>query len=222
MSEPFRIDVERFFTKYHPDPQDAAQMVGVDYVTYGPFGGMDRSKVTEKVKRLMSVQQDGDSDNPSIQIAQARKLIIEEKYLAWKEGREVPTNGTPLAAWNLLQPEDAEILRSHRVYTVEDVAALTDAMLQRIAVPNGRSMIEQAKLFLKSADTNRAAADMAEMKARMELLEAELRDAKTALIQTVDDGNDDTPEGEGFVPAPPRRGRPSNAEIAARQQGEAA
>ncbi len=83
-------------------------------------------------------------------------------------------------------------------------------------------MIEQAKLFLKSADTNRAAADMAEMKMQMEAMRAELREAKDALILTVDDGNDDTPEGEGFVPAPPRRGRPSKAEIAARQQGEAA
>lgn len=222
MSEPLRIDVERFFTKYHPDPADPAKMIGVDYVTYGPFGGLDRSKVTEKVSRLMSVQQGGDSDNPSIQIAQARANIIGEKYDAWKQGKEIPANGTPLAAWNLLQPDDAEILRSHRIYTVEDVASLTDTLLQRIAIPNGRSMVDQAKLFLKSADTNRAAADMAAMKLRMELLEAELRDAKTALIQTVPDATDDEDGetgGEGFIPAP-RRGRPRNAELTARRAAE--
>jgi hypothetical protein len=223
MSDILRIDVERFFTKFHPDPADASKMVGVDYVTYGPFGGLDRSKVTEKVSRLMSVQAGGDSDNPSIQIAQARKAIIEEKYNAWKEGKEIPATGTPLAAWNLLQPEDAEILRSHRIYTVEDVSSLTDSLLQRIAIPNGRSMVEQAKLFLKSADANRAAADMAAMTLRMEALEAELREAKTALIQTVNSGDDDETGGEGFVPALPRRGRPTNAEIAARSsESEAA
>lgn len=218
MSDILRIDVERFFTKFHPDPADPAKMVGVDYVTYGPFGALDRSKVTERVKRILSVQANGDSDNPSVKMAKDRADIISERYEAWKEGREIPANGTPLAAWNLLQPEDAEILRTHRIYTVEDVASLTDTLLQRIAIPNGRSMVEQAKLYLKAADTNRASAEMAKMAAELAALRSELTEAKSALIQTAVDE-----AGEDDVIARPKRGRPTNAELAARAaEGEAA
>ncbi len=215
MSETIRIDVERFFTKYQPDPSDPAKQIGVDYCSYGPVGALDRSKTTERVSRLRAVQAGGDSDNLSVLMAQARWAAIEPKYEAWKEGREVPADGTPLAAWNLLQTEDADVLRSHRIFTVEDVAGLTDTILQKVALPNGRSMVEQAKLFLKSADTTRAAAEMRAMQERMQAMEEELREAKNALINQ---GGDD----DGEQASAPRRGRPTNAEIAARQQNEAA
>lgn len=215
MSEIIRIDVERFFTKYTPDPSDPAKMIGVDYCSYGPFGALDRSKTVERVSRLSAVQADGDSDNLAVQMARIRWECIRPKYEAWKEGREIPATGTPLAAWNLLQAEDADILRTHRIFTVEDVAALSDAHLQRIAIPNGRSIVQQAKLFLQSADTNRAATEMAKMSDRMAALEAELAEAKAALLAPDEDD-------DGAIPAP-RRGRPTNAEIAARNaQGEAA
>lgn len=216
MSETIRIDVERFFTKYTPDPSDPAKMIGVDYCAYGPFGALDRSKTVERVSRLSAVQANGDSDNLAVQMARLRWDAIKPKYEAWKEGREIPATGTPLAAWNLLQAEDADILRSHRIYTVEDVAALTDSHLQRIAIPNGRSVVQQAKLFLQSADTNRASAEMSKMSDRMAALEAELAEAKAALLAAPIAEDD-----EDAVPAP-RRGRPTNAEIAARNQGEAA
>lgn len=220
--EPLRIGIDRFFTQFHPDPADPAKMVGVDYVTYGPFGGMDRSKVTEKVSRLLAVQANGDSDNPSVQIAKARADIIRERYEAYKAGRELPETGTPLAAWNLLQPEEAEILRSHRIRTVEEVASLSDTLLQRIAIPNGRSMVEQAKLFLKSADTARAAAEMSSMQMRMQAMEEELKAAKVALMQSVPaPADDDVLEGmdtDEVIPVAPRRGRPPKQHT----EGEAA
>lgn len=221
MSETIRIDVERFFTKYTPDPSDPAKMVGVDYCSYGPFGALDRSKTVERVSRLSAVQADGDSDNLAVQMARVRWECIKPKYEAWKEGKEVPVNGTPLAAWNLLQVEDADILRTHRIFTVEDVAALSDSLLQRIAIPNGRSIVEQAKLFLKSADTNRVSAEMMRMSERMAQMEAELAEAKAELLRGADSDDDKAEDGD-TIPAP-RRGRPTNAEIAARNaQGEAA
>ncbi len=216
MSETIRIDVERFFTKYTPDPSDPAKMIGVDYCAYGPFGALDRSKTVERVSRLSAVQADGESDNLAVQMARIRWECIKPKYDAWKEGREIPATGTPLAAWNLLQQEDADILRTHRIFTVEDVAALSDAHLQRIAIPNGRSIVQQAKLFLQSADTNRASAEMTRMAEENAALRAEMDEIKAMLLKEAED--DDV--GEGAIPAP-RRGRPTNAEIAARQ-GEAA
>ncbi len=222
MSEAIRIDVERFFTKYTPDPSDPANMVGVDYCSYGPFGALDRSKTVERVSRLAAVQADGDSDNLAVQMARIRWECIKPKYEAWKEGREVPVNGTPLAAWNLLQVEDADILRTHRIFTVEDVAALADSLLQRIAIPNGRSIVEQAKMFLKSADTNRASVELGRLADENAALRAEMDEIRAMLLKEAAEDGDEA-SADGAVPVV-KRGRPTNAEIAARnaQQGEAA
>jgi hypothetical protein len=119
-----QIDIGRFFTKYVPDPNDPSVMVGVDYVEYGPFGALDRHKTVEKVSRIMAVQASEDTDNLAIILANLRKNQIEPRYKAWKEGREMPIDGTPLGAWIVLTQEDADLFRLNRIHTVEQVASL--------------------------------------------------------------------------------------------------
>ena len=172
------IDIARFFTKYAPDPQNPDKMIGVDYVEYGPFGALDRTKTVEKVSRILNVQASEDSDNLAVKLAHIRKNEIEPRYLAWKEGREMPVDGTPLAAWNILTHEDAEIFRLNRIFTVEQVASLTDSLIRKLGMPNIRDLIEQAKLFLASADRSAAALQVkavadenAALRARIEELE---------------------------------------------------
>jgi hypothetical protein len=175
MSAQIRIDVERFYTRYLPDPNNPGKQIAVDYVVYGPAGGLDRIKNTERVSRLASIEGKDEVDNPTIAMARLRWEAIRPRYEAWKAGREMATNGTPLSAWNLLQPEDVDMLRLHRVYTVEDVAALTDAMIHRIGLPNGRDVVRQAKLFLDSADRNKISQEADALRQRVAALEEQLK-----------------------------------------------
>lgn len=191
--EQVRIDVERFFTKIEKGKD--GENIPVDYVTYGPFGSLDRSKVTEKVSRLMAILPESDG-NLSAQLAGLRWAAMAPGYEAFKAGREIPVSGTPLSSWNYLSHEDAELLKRHRIFTVEDVSGLTDNILQKIALPNARSMVQQAKVFLESADRNRISGEVATLREQMEAMAEELRLAKTALANAP------------LAADAPRRGRP--------------
>lgn len=157
------LAIKRFWTEYvaAPTEENALAMRGVDWVEYGPVGSLDRSTTCCKVSSLLNVLPMVDRGNTAVLNAHERLSIIKPAYDAWKTGQEAPINGTPLAAWNGLSPEQAEVLRARSVRTVEELAALGDAHLERIPLPNLREIIKQANRFLQSADTVRYAQELA-------------------------------------------------------------
>lgn len=228
MQQPQRapIFVDRFFTKYKPDPADPARMIGVDYATYGSPGEI-KATTTERISRLAAVDEDPENENIGVRMARIRWEAIRPQYEAWKEGREAPIDGTPLAAWNLLQVEEADLLRSKRIRCVEDVAALSGEQIRALGLPNGHEIVRQAKAFVESLDATRGAAVIdsltaknEELTARLEAQAAEMAEFRAMLeAQTAPDADDD--EEVGGEP-PRRRGRPSNADLAARTTPAAA
>lgn len=171
------IHVVRFWTNFKPDPKDPAKLIPVDMVAYGPVGQTQKTLIHTEVKRLSSIQRsDDEQQNPAIAIARMRWDAIRPQYEAWKSGQEMPLNGTPLAAWNAVTPEQAEVLKSRGVKTVEDVAELTDAAIQGIPVPHMRDLKLNAKRFLDSAETTRFAAVLAEKDRALEDAKAQLNE----------------------------------------------
>jgi hypothetical protein len=57
-----------------------------------------------------------------------------KQYDAWKNGQELPLNGTPIKAWGVISPAQQETLIQLRVLTVEDLASLTDEGIRRIGM----------------------------------------------------------------------------------------
>lgn len=158
-SAPFHI--HRFWTEYKPDPNRPGALREVDMVAYGPIGARDRTVTIERVSRLALVDTKTDpSVNPAVAMARGRWEFIKPRYDAWKDGQEVPQNGSPLSMWTQLGREQVETLQSHGVKTIEDLAALTDGHIQRIQITGLRSLIEGAKRFLAAADSNRLTAEM--------------------------------------------------------------
>ena len=183
------IAIHKFWTHYEPDPQDPARLKAVDWVAYGPIGGHDRSVTHDRVARLARLQPLEGSQNPAVVMAHERWSIIEKHYRAWLAGQEAPVDGTPLAAWNALTPEQADVLRANSIKTVEDVAALTDTHIARLPLPNLRELIRQARHFIDAAEQTRFAASLAAKEREIESLKAENaeRDAQiAALMQKVD------------------------------------
>lgn len=171
---PFTI--YEFWTEYPVDKKTGVQ-TAVDWVEYGPFGS-DRVRNRDKVSRLLSVMDVPEETNPAAGLAKIRANFLKIRYEDWKAGREAPVDGTPLAAWNGVSPQQADILRTKGFKTVEDVARMTDAHMGNIPLPGTRVLIENAKRFIASLDSTRVAAELAARDEEAVRLKTELEETK--------------------------------------------
>lgn len=196
MSEKLPILIHRFYTVYEDDPKNPGQTRARDMVEYGPIGQAGRHHVTERIDILSRVQKIS-GVNPAVTAARVMWEFIRPRYEAWKNNQDLPETGTPLAAWNHLTQQQAEILRVNGVRSVEDCAQLTDTHIHRIPIPNMRSIIEAAKKFLDSKDINKFSAEMAAKDEMIAALTARI----DQLAEMVANQSEDPPK---------RRGRPPN------------
>lgn len=197
--EKLPIIIYRFYTVFDEHPVTKEPRAR-DMVEYGPIGQAGRTQICERIDIILSPQKVA-GQNPSIQAAQVLANFIKPRYEAWKANQELPATGTPLAAWNHLTQQQAEILRVNGIRSVEDVSVLSDVHFNRIPIPNLRSIVEAAKKFLDHKDINRFDA---EMKAKDETIAA-LTTRLDELAELVANG-----------PAEPkRRGRPPKEQAAA-------
>lgn len=72
---------------------------------------------------------------------------LEKAYDAWKKGQEEPADGTPLAVWPGVNSAQADRLRGLHIRTVEDVAGMNDADMDRLGM-GARSLRDKAKAFV--------------------------------------------------------------------------
>jgi hypothetical protein len=179
------ILITGFTQKYAKDKDGNLQTV--DWVSWVPTHAPQTMGNSERVDRLNPDNiklPDGANGGEKIAYMRHMWATIEPAYLAWKEGREVPLNGTPLAAWPGVTPEQAEVFRLAGIRSVEQVRDLTDSLRAKVRLPNTRELQDLAKLYLENtgvaaaaereAAKDRQIADMAE---RMEAMEALLKDA---------------------------------------------
>ncbi|TIN07229.1 MAG: hypothetical protein E5Y51_31045, partial [Mesorhizobium sp.] len=161
-----------------------------DWVTYSPSHSPLNTRTTERVRHLLpdpSLMGE-DQDGEKLRFMTARWSQIEPAYGAFKAGREIPLNGTALAAWSGVTPEQADVLRTAGIRTVEEVRDLPDGQLDRVRLPNMRDLRKQAGLFLANSDAAKAAereaakdaqiAELVERQAAMEAMIEELTKPK--------------------------------------------
>jgi hypothetical protein len=72
------------------------------------------------------------------------------QYEAFKEGREMPLEGTPLSQWTPISRSAVEEFAYFHIRTVEDLAAVNDLQLQQLGM-GSRDLRQKAKLFLEVA-----------------------------------------------------------------------
>lgn len=179
------ILITGFTQKYTKDKD--GNLKTVDWVSWVPTHAPQSMGNSERVNSLNPANiklPDGANGGDKIAYLTHMWATIEPAYLAWKEGREVPLNGTPLAAWPGVTPEQAEIFRLAGIRSVEQVRDMTDGIRSKVRLPNTRELQDLAKLYLENSGAAAAAereaakdrqiADMAE---RMEVMEAMLKDA---------------------------------------------
>lgn len=126
---------EKFYVKYVPDDKDPTKTNAVEMVLWAKKG-----------QHIMTGQK------TPMRVTQAKRdpmiwATLEPYYEAWKKGQETPVDGTPLAAWPGVTPEQVERLRTLQVRSVDDVAAMTDADVDRYGM-GGLAMRQQARAFI--------------------------------------------------------------------------
>ncbi len=195
VSEPMPIFIQKFWTEYKPDPKDPTKLREVDWVAYSPLGSLQKTVNTEAVWRLAAViPMEGRAEiNPAVQMAHMRWNAIRPHYEAWKQGRETPLEGHPLAAWPGISQEQAELFRMKGVRTVEEVAALTDTHRQTMGVPGLHDIISNAKRFLQAQDKGAVINAFAERDAKISEQNEQIKELAEIVQELRKELNKDNP-----------------------------
>lgn len=152
----------------------------IDWVLLAPPGESRQTTQTwHRVSKLIPIDRptDVEARSDSYQAMKARWEKIKPAYDAWKQGHELPETGTPLAAWSGVSQEQADILKSFNIKTVEDVTTIGDSDLQRIPVPNLRQLKKLAGDYLEARPMADMQAELAAANERMAAMEEMLSQA---------------------------------------------
>jgi hypothetical protein len=162
------------------------KMILKDWVSYAPPDGMDRTVTNEPITDVQKVQPSGGEFHPAAEAQYAVAQYILKHYEEWKKGHEMPLDGTPLAAWNAITHEEAEVFKKHGIRTVEEIREMGDNLISRIPVPRLREKKAMAARFLEAADQNAVAADRQIDKERIQALEDQIKDmARERVTQAI-------------------------------------
>lgn len=130
-------------------------------------------------------------------VNESDKVRFAAKYAQFKERRAEVLDGTSLTEWPQIGRTLAEELKGHRVHTVEQLAALSDASLQNIGL-GGKELQKKAQIFLQNAKdaglAQKLASEASFKDDRIKELEAKVKD----LTETVEKlTSDKTPKRRG-------------------------
>jgi len=179
MSDELRasLRIVKFETRYPFIDQDHPDK-GVKEVDYVIVTSVGQAKYTETPMRIADVKR----------MTNGMWDIVRPHYERWKEGNELPEDGTPLRSWNGANPNQVEILIAQRIRTVEDLAMLPDSGLERMG-----AVRDAAKRWVAASDTREVASQMATMQAENEALKQQMAD----LMASLNSGEDSPRRGPG-------------------------
>lgn len=150
----------------------------VDLAIITPQGSKDR---TERVVSEWF-------ENLELQVRQSRFKAdwlrqYRGAYAAWKEGRELPLNGTPILTWPVLSPSQSKACLDAQVRTVEDLAQANEETIGRLGM-GGRELKSKAVSWVTAAagpgkvteEIAALRASLSDANSRNEALEAKLKE----------------------------------------------
>lgn len=100
-----------------------------------------------------------------------------EQYRAFKEGKEIPLEGTPLEQWPVISASTAKELEHFKVRTVEQLSEIPDGLLKNLGM-GSLKLREQAREWLKTSQKSAAANALVK---RADDLQEELRLANVTI-----------------------------------------
>jgi hypothetical protein len=204
---PAHVKFERMAVENKAASMAAGQYIAmdVDYVTVTVVGGGGNGvkwKIPQWKDHLKREVQNG-------RIPQQWLDDYMAMYERWKNGQELPLNGTPIRGWMLISPAQQETLIHRGILTLEDLASLNAEGIQRIGM-GGSDLKNKAILALQaSKDTGPLVMKVADLEQKLAVALAGNADlaAKVQLMQSQFAGrapaefNADEPADEGITAA---------------------
>lgn len=149
------------------------------------------------------------------QVREDDKTRFAEQYKRFKANANQQYVGMPLSEWAIMTPSRVKMLEFHNIYTVQHMANASDTVIQKLGM-DGPSLRREAQALLFKTqgavdpEKEKMRRQLEEQAGQLALMQAQM--AQIAAAQQT--GVVATP-----APAPAKRkgGRPSNAEIAARE-----
>ena len=189
----------RFWIKYKPDPESPAGLKAEEWVEWAKKGVSIPTTGVDAIKRVMK--------DRSLWSA------IEPFYQNWKKGGDAEiVNGTPLSVWPGVTIDVVEALRAFRVLSVEDLASLSDNVMQKIPNPSMPMLRERARKFLSTKDIAQAVTELTSTKAELDEIRAQLAALQKASAHAAMDADENAAQMAGLDPRVKlRRGRQSVA-----------
>ncbi len=152
--------------------------VDVDYVTIRQPGGTDSVifEVDTWLNRQVVAEVDAQRLNPTF--VRHYKALYEH----YKQGKEMPIEGTPIKMWPVATPAQVKLLNDLNIRSVEDLATLPDDGVKRLGM-GGVTLKNKAMSWLMAAnDKSKVTEEMTAMKSQNDLLSKNLADL-TAQIE---------------------------------------
>lgn len=143
----------------------------VDWVEVAPAGeAFERTHTWLRIKDIMPPEHP-DLSAPSHVALVERWQVIGPAYDAWRNGQELPQDGTPLAAWSGVSPEQAAALIRMGIRTVEAVRDASESAIVKLPFPNARKLPSLAGEFLSGRDKADQARELDAMREKMAAME---------------------------------------------------
>ena len=179
------IVVLGFKQTFEKNPKTGLMDRPVDWVEYAPVHAVQSTQITERVDKMRPPESGirGDDEGKKIAYLRFRWDMIEKAYNAWKQGIEIPLDGTPLGVWPGINEAQANAFRAVGIKTVEAIRDIPDGLIGKVALPGVREIVKQARFFLDSRDASSSAAKQAEQDSRIKGLEEQLAAAMELLEQ---------------------------------------
>lgn len=154
-------------------------------------------------KDFVRIQTPGDTRTVIQRIASDQdKQRFPKAWEAYLRGVELAQEGTPLEEWNLVSRSQTKELKHVGIATVEALASVSDANLQRMG-PGYQQLRLRAQQYLDSSQDNAKATAWAREKEALEERVRLLEEANAALKASAQQ------ETKVNEEQPPKRGRPA-------------
>lgn len=179
------IVVLGFKQTFEKNPKTGLMDKPVDWVTYAPAHAVQSTQITERVDKMLPPEGGvrGDDEGKKIAYLRFRWGMIERAYEAWKQGIEIPLDGTPLGVWPGINEAQVNAFRAVGVKTVEGIRDMPDVLIGKVALPGVREIVKQAGHFLEAREASVSAAKATEQENRIKGLEEQLAAAMELLEQ---------------------------------------
>lgn len=139
--------------------------VDVEYAVITPPGSKDRidRKVSEWFPQL-------DQQVREERLPAAWAESYKAAYRAWKEGQELPVEGTALRVWPVISPAQLKMLLDLHVRSVEELALANEELIGRLGM-GGRALKQKAVEWLASSkDSGKQVEEISALKVENETL----------------------------------------------------